>query len=197
MTALQIEYKAIFSTDVATIAFFDPIIFNRYKDDDADWWTGSLENIKEVQEGVAAIISTGADGRFEVRLTSGDLTDMERSNAIDVLDNIGIQVTSQKLYVGDGIHIPGGGYNDSIEKSIDFPNGIYTLAIYAINQPDNGEVPDIVAIVKQRGEEEKLSTNKMSLDWSNTEYLFVEKPKPKLGKNYQAKFGKPIVPNLV
>lgn len=187
MSKLNIEYETRFSTDVATIAIFDPMTFDIHKDDEGDWWTGSLEDIKEVQDGKAAVISMGCDGTYVVRLTSEDLTELERRNAIDVLDNIGVEVSSGKLYIGDGVNIPGGGFNDCIEKSINFPNGIYRLTAYAINQPDDEAIPDIVVILKQRNQNEYVEISEMRLEWAKDEYLFVEKTKPKLGKKLSGK----------
>ena len=184
------NHEITISTDVATIAFFDPIILDSHRNDAADWWACSFEEISEINDGLVTFVSTGSDGVFSIKITTGELTELEKIHAVDVIDNLGVKVSSEKLYIGDGINIPGGGYNSSTEKSISFPNGNYKLTIYAINQPDDGTLPDVIAIISPRDQNDQIVTKRLMLEWDNSNYLFNPKPKLKLGKVLSGKVWK-------
>ena len=179
-----------FSTDVASFAIFDPSTLEKYIEAEADWWAVPFDEIEEVTTGQISLISTGSDGSFNLRITENGLTDVERENAVDLIENAGVIVTTGKLYIGDAINMPGGGFNSSTEQSFDFSNGNYKLSIYALNQPDDLSIPDIVVIIELVTDEEDLKISNTSLEWSSDNYLYSAKPQPKLGKKLSGKVWK-------
>jgi len=132
-------------------------------------------DIPEVQQGKATLVATGADGFYRVRLTSESLNKIEKSHACYVIENLGVEVTTGMLYLGDAVNIPGGDLNTAIDLAISVENGQYSLSIYAINQNDDDSLPDIVICIHPRTERFQSYNEEPHLDWDPDTYLFAKK----------------------
>ena len=124
-----------FFTDTASITAFDPQRIENRVDDEADWWCGDLLELDEIQTGAATIVLLGGDGYFQARVTDGDLTDVDRDYAADVVKDLGVEVVSGKLIIGPGECLPGEGCraNDERGMTIQLENGQYSVDVYFIN----------------------------------------------------------------
>src|SRR5262245_24423499 len=129
-----------FFTDTATLAGFDPMGLTHRVADTSDWWTDNFLELEEVRLGAMALIDLGSDGVFRARITDGDLTPDEHDYAAEVIRDLGLEVTSNAVYVGPGECLPGGGFDaPDLARGIMLPltNGAYKLDAYAIQWSDS------------------------------------------------------------
>jgi hypothetical protein len=138
------EQSRLFATDTATIAAFDPEVLRSRIGDDCDWWCGDFITLDEMANGDIALVSTGADGVYKVRVTSDALRAAERSYACESV-TLGVRVESGQLFVGAGEELPGAGdtvcRTDSNRRGffVDAPAGLYTVEVFAIRWQDSPE----------------------------------------------------------
>jgi len=156
-----------FATDIATFVAFDPEAFNHLKDKTEWWLEYDSHLVPEVEQGKLTLISLQADGGYRFRFTPVDaLTPLEKEYCVHINEGLGVEVTTNKLYLGDGIHLPDWGNSVNIEDIhdgilVDIPNGSYNLKIYTINpfeaksgpEQEGGEdLPDFVVVIGKRSD---------------------------------------------
>jgi hypothetical protein len=129
-----------FFTDTATLAIFDPIRLKHRVTGASDWWCENFLELEEVRSGAIALLSLGGDGVFRARITDGHLTPDERDYAAEVVRGLGLEVTSNAVYVGPGECLPGGGFAlPDLKRGImlEMKNGAYNVDAYAIEWSDS------------------------------------------------------------
>jgi hypothetical protein len=131
-----------FFTDTATLAVFDPEQIEHRSDDDADWWCVDFSQVDEIRSGSIALVSLGADGVYQARLTENGLSADERDYAAECVAGLGVEVCSGNVFIGPGECLPGDGsrFNQSeAERGMlcEISIGLYSIDIYAINWFDS------------------------------------------------------------
>lgn len=131
-----------FFTDTATLAVFDPQQLEHRVDDNVDWWCLDFAQLAEIQSGKIALVSLGGDGVYQTRITDDELNPDERDYAAELVANLGINVTSGKLFIGPGECLPGGEsrFDDSDTQRgalCEINNGMYRVDVYAIHWFDS------------------------------------------------------------
>ena len=182
---LAIDNKIDVVTDVATIALFDPVIIEKYKDEEPDWWI-EYNDIKEVQQGQATLVSTGFDGSFCIRITTEGLTDTEKLYATHVLEDLAVEVVSGKLYCGDGADLSGVDDDKLMSQTLAMVNGEYSLTVYAINQNDDSDLPNVVVHISPRTQTYQSCNEEPRLEWHST-FLYRKAPKLKVGRKLKSR----------
>lgn len=180
-----------FFTDTATLAIFDPARLKARVDDDSGWWcSDDFSQIAEVQSGAAAIVSIGADGVYELRITDGPLTADERDYAAEVVQELGLEVVDGQLFIGPGECLPGGGAAFTAEDVdrgalVAVANGRYFLDVYAIHwfdsprwwredhRPPDDSPPDFVVVIRPRSTAFGRVTTQPQLTGCADEFLFA------------------------
>lgn len=177
-----------FQTDAATLAIFDPECLRTHVGDECDWWCGPLGELPEVQQGVAAFISTAGDGVFQVRITDGDLTPDERDYALQKV-TLGLEVKSGTVFVGAGECISGGGTSPTVSdlsglgQLVGLAPGAYNLDVFLIDWSvsprwwaEEGVHPDapadIAVLLRQREGVFSGTPDNPRLDALGTNFLF-------------------------
>lgn len=99
-----------FTTDLGTLALFDPEVLEARIREPNDWWQdGPLLSLPEVAAGKAVILSLGLEGDSSARISSGTLTEVEQKYARQSFSGLSIEVTSGRIFLGAGERIPGDG----------------------------------------------------------------------------------------
>jgi hypothetical protein len=119
----------------ATITVFDEACPEHRIKQPADWWSYFMEEIDEVDEGNAIIVGLGADGIYDVDVRVGQ--NLEASSGKCVLGLL--KNVSERLYVGPGEEIVGGGNKPSTPRHasglfIDLPTSTYRVSVTKIGQ---------------------------------------------------------------
>ena len=179
-----------FFTDTATLAVFDPESLAHRVNDDADWWCDDLIDLDEIQSGTIALFSLGGDGVYQTRVTTGKLDDDERDYAAELIANLGVVVTSGKLFVGPGECLPGGDMpfdpSDSEHGTlIAIENGQYFVDVYSIhwfdsprwwtedNVPPDDAPVDYVVLLRPRTTPGAPIDSEPRFDGFDGEFLFA------------------------
>ena len=128
-------------TDTATIAIFDEGLRRDPLASGLDWWALPLNEVPEVARREAALVSLGADGVYVVRMTDGELTDVERAYAGEVVRGLGFIATSGRVAVGPGEALPEPGsastFPDESCAVLEIDPGAYQVDAYSINWFDS------------------------------------------------------------
>jgi hypothetical protein len=136
---LKIDRQIDVVTDTATLAFFDPVALKHRADGKQDWFATRAEAQKEIARGRMVLIPTPMDGRYRVRITTGDLTAEERELLAATDKGFWIEVTGSRLRIGAAENLPGAtnARTDTADQTILVPNGRYRLTLYALNTPSS------------------------------------------------------------
>jgi hypothetical protein len=131
-----------FFTDTATLAIFDPRRLERRIHDEADWWCLDFSQLDEIQSGAIALVSLGADGAYQARVTDTDLNTDERDYAAECVAGLGVEVVSGKLFMGPGECLPGGASRfdaSDADRGIlcEISDGAFSVDVYAIHWFDS------------------------------------------------------------
>lgn len=129
-----------FFTDTATLAVFDPMRLIHRVADASDWWCDNFLELEEIKSGAIALIELGSDGAFRVRITDGGLTPDERDYAAEVVQGLGLEITSNSVYLGPGECLPGGGFGSPDLKRgnmLTMKKGVYNVEAYSIQWFDS------------------------------------------------------------
>ncbi len=187
-------------TDTATIAIFDEHLRREPLASGLDWWAFPLNEVPEVALREVAMVSLGADGVYVVRMTDGELTDVERAYAGEVVRGLGFIVTSGRVVVGPGEALPQPGsvstYSDESCTVLAIESGPYQVDAYSINWFDSprwwrdgrivrNEAPaDIVLVVRPRTSALPPLVQKPCLQMLDNSWVFPDEPRevgPALG----------------
>lgn len=160
------DQMALVMTDTATLAVFDPALRREPLEGGADWWDLPLNEIPEVARGDMVMLSLGSDGVYQVRITDGELTAVERAYAAATIGGLGLRVASGKLVLGGGEALPDPdeppGRVDPRCTVLAAPAGGFNVDAYRIDWRDSprwwqeeretrdGTPPDVVLIVTPR-----------------------------------------------
>ncbi|MDF1664539.1 MAG: DUF6386 family protein [Planctomycetota bacterium] len=99
-----------FTTDLGTLALFDPDVLDARIREPSDWWQeGSLLSLPEIASGAVIILPLGLEGDSSARISSGSLTELEQGYARQCFSGLSIEVTSGRIFLGAGERIPGDG----------------------------------------------------------------------------------------
>ncbi|MBC8143137.1 MAG: hypothetical protein H7Y38_17055 [Armatimonadetes bacterium] len=133
-------------TDVASFYLFHPDDLKHRADDPLDWTWHDFSCEKEFLAGNLLAFSTGADGGYQLRLTSGDLTDAERAAQTGSWE-FGYTVRHGRVLVDNGDFLPSDN-SRSIKKApteqwVEIPNGDYRVLVHPIVREDD-TLPDYV-----------------------------------------------------
>ncbi len=178
-----------FATDTATLAIFDPVRMAHRFNDKCDWWCGEFRGLAELKSGAMVLASLGADGIYDVRITDGDLTQDERDYAADAIYGLGVEVISEKLFIGPGECVPGGGStitDGDLDRGalLSLENGAFSCDLYAISWfdsprwwTDKRNVPtdapaDFVVVLRPRTTPFVQIDSSPRLDVCGEEFLF-------------------------
>lgn len=139
-------HKIQILTDAGHLIVTCPEIANRHENDEHDWYL-CFEDEPDLNEGRIAMVNLGADGYYNVKLTSEPLTPLEKKYALEKKRS-GVVCESGKLFVGGLEVIPGDG--SKIDEKfryiqghwVDMENGEYDLTIYTIETSTMSEEPD-------------------------------------------------------
>lgn len=187
----SMDERIQFFTDTATLAIFDNEMLASRLSDDGDWWCFDFASIDEVKEGKISLISLGGDGTFVVRITDGELLPVEQDYAIMRFQDLGVEIVSGSMFVGNGECIPGEDFSTSPEniengegRFISLSPGKYSLEVYLIDwfdspnywnseykTPDNAPA-DIVILVRSRDKSFKAYQHEPHLVPDSSEFLF-------------------------
>ncbi|MDX1959337.1 MAG: DUF6386 family protein [Leptospiraceae bacterium] len=116
--------KFEFSTDTATIAFFDPMLLQHKLNEPADWWTRPSVLLKEMNANNLIVAGLGQDGfyRIEIVLMNETLSVYSFQAYLNCV--------SGRIYVGPGEDISGGELepDESLGgRFIEVPSGLYII----------------------------------------------------------------------
>ena len=134
-------------TNTATIAIFDPAALEHRRNDRDDWFAIARNQREEMSRGRLVLVPMEMDGRYRVRVTSGDLGDDEKKRLVSSYDSSWIQVTDNRVCCASPENLPGGHKPARLERdqTIHVPSARYRVALYAIegeNLP--GPLPNLV-----------------------------------------------------
>lgn len=148
---MKLDQTIDIGTDGASFFLFHPDDLAHRKDDPLDWFTYGFACRKEFEAGNLVAFLTGADGGYQLRLTSGDLTDKEKALETGSWE-WGYTVRYGKLLVDNGDHLPSEEAFD-VKKApndqwVALPNGDYRVTVHPIEREDNS-LPDYVIRFEQ------------------------------------------------
>jgi len=146
-----------FTTDTASIAVFDVQALQHRLDDRADWWSLPSEELLELNRGNLVIVGLGVDGTYSCHVHDGPL--QGHSNAVSAR----VRCISDRLFVGPGENIVGGGLTPALEFGGAFVQvgpGNYLVQIQ-LNGPDEVEV----AINSVEGSGDNSFTEPLFVEW--------------------------------
>lgn len=136
-------------TDVAALMLFHPGDLQHAVHWPIAWYADHF--VYPVESGAGRLVAwfTGGDGGFEVRLTDGDLTSKEKSNAGPRFE-FPITVQHGRIFLDNSDGLPGmeqmDNPDDLPDRWYDLPNGDYIAEVVAIVQPkpEKPTLPDYV-----------------------------------------------------
>lgn len=113
------DRKAVsFSTDLASLAAFDPrALAHRIRTASSWWRKPSPLDVEEVRDGRASIWPIGDEGTFAVRValaSDAPLSDDEKALERGKVEGLGLVVESGDVFVGAAERVPGDGLGDRI-----------------------------------------------------------------------------------
>lgn len=102
-------------TDLATVAVFDSQVLQHRSRQKGDWWRqGPLVELEELQDGRAALLPIGKEGRYRLELRRGELSELQRGLVVGTVRGLGVEVRSGELFVGIAERLPGDGRGGSL-----------------------------------------------------------------------------------
>lgn len=128
-----------FTTDLGTLALFDPVILEDRIREPEDWWQqGSMLAVPEVAKGAVIFLALGLEGDSSARITSGSLTELEQQYARQRFSGLSLEVKSGKVFLGAGERIPGEGRGLAAILPgqggfYPVPNGRYDVTVQALD----------------------------------------------------------------
>lgn len=131
--------KVSFTTDLGTLALFDPAALEARIREPADWWQeGSLLSLPEVQSGAVIFLPLGLEGDSSARISMGALTEVEQAYAQQCFSGLSMEVTSGRVFLGAGERIPGDGRGLAAIMPgqggfYEVPNGHYDVKVQALD----------------------------------------------------------------
>lgn len=133
-------------TDVASFFLFHPDDLEHRQEDPIAWYDYGFACRKEFEAGNLIAFRTGADGGYQLRLTSGDLTDAERKLETGSWE-WGYTVRHGKVLVDNGDYLPSVEAFDledvSEDQWVSLPDGNYRVTVHPIARKDDS-LPDYV-----------------------------------------------------
>lgn len=162
-----------FSTDLATLAAFDPKVLAPRIRQPSTWWRGkaSPADVDEVKQGKVALWPIGDEGTYSVRLglaAETPLSEDEKALVRGDVKGLGLHVESGDVFVGAAERVPGDGLGDrivalpGIGAFVRVPPGSYTALVHVLDVrsdprffDDEGErrpdaPPDFVVLLSPR-----------------------------------------------
>lgn len=133
------QYRLMISTDTATLCLFDLTRLAHRKDDTADWWSLPWDELAEVNAGNVLFLNLGADGGYNVELT----TEAPVQGFV-----VEIAIPSGRFFIGAGEDATGGDLEPDAAWGgafVDVPPGNYRCGL--------SRAGDTVRIVLQTGGE--------------------------------------------
>jgi|GEM_PF-3868070 len=185
---LNIDQSFIVCGVIPSIALFDPeVVAHHTNDEDTEWWNNGYHKLDEVQQGKISLIETQDTEFFELRITSGDLTDKEKENIYKgsnhpICANTGFEVISNQLFIGCVSKLPHPECRDILDLSlptntnqahlqcedgrlISLANGAYNVTAYAIDNEHDDTLPCLVLVIKTRTEPFSFNGEEPRLEW--------------------------------
>lgn len=97
-------------TDLATLAVFDAEVLQHRSRQKGDWWRqGPLVELEELQDGRAALVPIGKEGRYRLEFRRGELSELQRGLVVGSVRGLGVEVRSGELFAGVAERLPGDG----------------------------------------------------------------------------------------
>lgn len=177
-----------FTTDAATLAVFDAAAIEHRVDDAEDWWATEFHTLPEVALGQIALVGLGGDGTYTVRISDGDLEDVERAYAGEFVV-LGLEVESGKILVGPGEYLPGAGTvameEDFAPYFVDVEPGDYLVWAFRLRWWQSSEFgdggkpapPDLVLLLRTRDEDYVPPETEPRLYGSGDAWLYPDEPR--------------------
>jgi hypothetical protein len=133
----------VFSTDLASLAAFDPrALAHRIRHPSSWWRRPSPLEVDEVRDGRAAIWPIGGEGTFATRLalaSEAPLSDEEKALERGHVAGLGLVVESGDVFVGAAERVPGDGLGDrivalpGIGTFAKVPPGVYLATVHVLD----------------------------------------------------------------
>lgn len=177
-----------FTTDAATLAVFDSAVIQHRIDDVEDWWATEFHQLPEVALGQIALVALGGDGTYSVRISDGDLTDVERAYASEFVV-LGLEVDSGKVLVGAGEYLPGAGAvareEDFAPFFVELDPGDYLVWAFRLRWWESSELgdggkpnpPDLVLLLRTREEAYVPPETEPRLSGGGGAWLYPDEPR--------------------
>lgn len=144
----MIKREVSIGTDVATLLLFHPADLAHREHSPLGWYGYDFAYRRESSAGRLIAWSTGADGGYLVRLTSGPLTAAEQERARDKCD-FPLIVRHGRVFLDNSDGLPGDGQMADAEtladQWIEVPDGKYRVTVHAIDQ--RGHLRDLADYV--------------------------------------------------
>lgn len=134
-----VNCQVTLSTDTSILLVCDPMRLRHRSRDKKGWWADEKALHQEAVRGHMIPIHTGADGIFNLRVTTGRLTAHETEFREEERSGFWIEVRSGKLFLGTGEDLPGDGhgFNEDAERQARLRSGRYSAIVYKIEEVDD------------------------------------------------------------
>lgn len=134
-----VNCQVTLSTDTSILIVCDPTRLRHRSRDKKTWWSDDKALHVEAVRGHMIPIHTGADGIFNLRVTTGRLTAHEAEFREEERSGFWLEVRSGKLFLGTGEDLPGEGQilNTDPEREARLRSGRYAAIVYRIEEVDD------------------------------------------------------------
>lgn len=143
---MKLEHTLDIGTDIASFFLFHPDDLVHRSKDPLDWHDYGFACSKEFEEGNLVAFRTGGDGGYQLRLTSGDLTNAEQAAQTGSWE-WGYTVRHGKILVDNGDYLPSEEMFDIDDVPKDqwltIPDGDYRVVVHPIERGE-ASLPDYV-----------------------------------------------------
>lgn len=143
----QIERHLEVLTNTAAIVVFDPAALAERAGDRDDWFAIAKNQRGEMKRGRMVLVPMEMDGRYHVRITSGDLVDAERQLLVGSDESCWLEITEGRICCAAAENLPGASLADRIQADqiIPAPPGRYRVALYGLEGENfPGPLPKLV-----------------------------------------------------
>ena len=162
------KFELQFVTGTSTLALYGQGTLDARLEDDPDWWTLDWEDLPEVNTRALRLFELGADGSYQVRVSTEPHSEQFIDMALARVQGQGFRAPDGQVYVGAGYCLPADGLRPDEKvkeygRFFQIPPGDYLVGVLRLPPGSNLGAEMVLRLVPQSGDVGQLAPNQFRL----------------------------------